>query len=178
MFDLWVTDMYDLTISKKNTCWILQILTEPRNVNLTTILHKTLASLPLTSVRSTWILLGDHIRYKALRDPRPTFFRCWKITGLWRLIGLRLSAYRATAVNNKNDEWWCHTPLILELSVNDTLSKNNSVFVSWIGLTFKKSIVFWDVTPWVATEQTTRRHITEDDTLHNHRCENLKSYNF
>jgi hypothetical protein len=28
----------------------------------------------------------------------------------------------------------------------------------------------------VATQQTTRRHIPEDDTLHNHRSENLKSY--
>jgi hypothetical protein len=28
----------------------------------------------------------------------------------------------------------------------------------------------------VATQQTTRRHIPEDDTLHNHRCENLNSY--
>jgi hypothetical protein len=28
----------------------------------------------------------------------------------------------------------------------------------------------------VATEQITRRHIPEDDTLHNHSCENLKSY--
>jgi hypothetical protein len=28
----------------------------------------------------------------------------------------------------------------------------------------------------VATQQITRRHIPEDDTLHNHRCENLKSY--
>jgi hypothetical protein len=28
----------------------------------------------------------------------------------------------------------------------------------------------------VATQQTTRRHIPEDYTLHNHRCENLKSY--
>jgi hypothetical protein len=27
-----------------------------------------------------------------------------------------------------------------------------------------------------ATQHTTRRHIPEDDTLHNHRCENLKSY--
>jgi hypothetical protein len=31
-----------------------------------------------------------------------------------------------------------------------------------------ESINFWDVT--------TRRHIPEDDTLHNHRCKNLKSY--
>jgi hypothetical protein len=29
-----------------------------------------------------------------------------------------------------------------------------------------------------ATERTTRRHIPENDTLHNHRCENLKSYIF
>jgi hypothetical protein len=28
----------------------------------------------------------------------------------------------------------------------------------------------------VATQRTTRRHILEDDALHNHRCENLKSY--
>jgi hypothetical protein len=29
-----------------------------------------------------------------------------------------------------------------------------------------------------ATQRTTRSHIPEDDTLHNHRCENLKSYMF
>jgi hypothetical protein len=28
----------------------------------------------------------------------------------------------------------------------------------------------------INTQQNTRRHIPEDDTLHNHRCENLKSY--
>jgi hypothetical protein len=28
----------------------------------------------------------------------------------------------------------------------------------------------------VDTQRTSRRHIPEDDTLHNHRCENLKSY--
>jgi hypothetical protein len=28
----------------------------------------------------------------------------------------------------------------------------------------------------VETRRTTRRYIPEDDTLHNHRCENLKSY--
>jgi hypothetical protein len=28
----------------------------------------------------------------------------------------------------------------------------------------------------VEPQRTTRRHIPEDDTLHNHRCENLKSY--
>jgi hypothetical protein len=30
----------------------------------------------------------------------------------------------------------------------------------------------------VATQQTRRRHIQEDDTLHNDRCENLKSYKY
>jgi hypothetical protein len=29
----------------------------------------------------------------------------------------------------------------------------------------------------VDTQRTTRRHIPEDDTLHNYCCENLKSYN-
>jgi hypothetical protein len=28
----------------------------------------------------------------------------------------------------------------------------------------------------VDTERTTRRHIPEEDVLHNHHCENLKSY--
>jgi hypothetical protein len=28
----------------------------------------------------------------------------------------------------------------------------------------------------VETQQTTRRYIPEDGTLHNHRCDNLKSY--
>jgi hypothetical protein len=28
----------------------------------------------------------------------------------------------------------------------------------------------------VDTQRTTRRYIPEDDTLHNHRCENLESY--
>jgi hypothetical protein len=30
----------------------------------------------------------------------------------------------------------------------------------------------------VETQRTTRRHISEDDTLQNHRCKNLKSYMF
>jgi hypothetical protein len=30
----------------------------------------------------------------------------------------------------------------------------------------------------VDSQQTTRRYIPEDSTLHNHRCENLKSYMF
>jgi hypothetical protein len=67
------------------------------------------------------------------------------------------------------------------------------------------SIIFWDMTPCsllqlancllakiisstlkmeaicsseasVGAQQTTRRHIPEDNTLHNHRCENLKCY--
>jgi hypothetical protein len=29
----------------------------------------------------------------------------------------------------------------------------------------------------VETQRTTRRHTPKDDTLHNHRCENIKSYN-
>jgi hypothetical protein len=38
-----------------------------------------------------------------------------------------------------------------------------------------KSIFFWDMTSGT-TQRTTRRHIPEEDTLQNHRCENLKSY--
>jgi hypothetical protein len=53
-----------------------------------------------------------------------------------------------------------------------------------------RRISSWDMTPCSplsftrhfrgtsgATQWNTRRHIPEDDTLHNHRCENLKSYN-
>jgi hypothetical protein len=43
-----------------------------------------------------------------------------------------------------------------------------------------KSIFFWDMTPCSALSgtRTTRRHIPEEDTLQNHRCENLKSYGY
>jgi hypothetical protein len=36
-----------------------------------------------------------------------------------------------------------------------------------------KAMFLRNVSP---SQQTTRRHIPEDDTLHNHRCGNLKSY--
>jgi hypothetical protein len=52
-----------------------------------------------------------------------------------------------------------------------------------------KSTIFWDITPCsplsvnrcssetlVDTQRTTWRYIPEDGTLHNHRCEHLKSY--
>jgi hypothetical protein len=54
---------------------------------------------------------------------------------------------------------------------------------------FLKSIVFWDMTPCsplsfnrrfggtYGLHLQGRRNIPEDDTLHNHGCENLKSYN-
>jgi hypothetical protein len=57
-----------------------------------------------------------------------------------------------------------------------------------------ESIIFWDMTPCslstlkmeaicssetsIVTQRTTRRHIPENDTLHNHSCKNLKSYMF
>jgi hypothetical protein len=43
--------------------------------------------------------------------------------------------------------------------------------------TLKMEAICSSETP-VATQRTTRRHIPEDDTLRNHRCENLKSYKF
>jgi hypothetical protein len=54
---------------------------------------------------------------------------------------------------------------------------------------YLKSIFFWDMTPCSAlsgtwrssetsgtTQHTTWLHVPEEDTLQNHRCENLKSY--
>jgi hypothetical protein len=35
----------------------------------------------------------------------------------------------------------------------------------------------WSSETSVETQRTTPSHIPEDDTLHNYRCENLKSYN-
>jgi hypothetical protein len=43
--------------------------------------------------------------------------------------------------------------------------------------TLKMEAICSSETP-VVTQQTTRRYIPKDDTLHNHRCENLKSYVF
>jgi hypothetical protein len=85
---------------------------------------------------------------------------------------------------------------ILQLSFNVT--QMFTLFLYFCLLTHQKifhpvlvkieDIVFWDMTlcsplcsnqcsseTSVATQRTTQRHIPEDDTLHNHRCENLKS---
>jgi hypothetical protein len=49
------------------------------------------------------------------------------------------------------------------------------VLAKIISSTLKMEAIYSSETS-VATQQTTRRLIPEDDTLHNHRCENLKSY--
>jgi hypothetical protein len=48
-------------------------------------------------------------------------------------------------------------------------------FAEPISLTLKMEAICSSETS-VETQQTTQRHIPEDDTLHNHRCVNLKSY--
>jgi hypothetical protein len=49
------------------------------------------------------------------------------------------------------------------------------VFAEIISSTLKMEAICSSETS-VATQQTTRRHIPEDDILHNYRCENLKPY--
>jgi hypothetical protein len=56
----------------------------------------------------------------------------------------------------------------------NNFSKNQQVS-RWQAKTLKMEAICSSETS-VATQQTTRRHIPEDDTHHNHRCENLKSY--
>jgi hypothetical protein len=48
-------------------------------------------------------------------------------------------------------------------------------FAEPIFWTLKMEAICSSVTS-VENQRTARRHIAEDDTLHNHRCENLKSY--
>jgi hypothetical protein len=48
-------------------------------------------------------------------------------------------------------------------------------FAELISSTLKMEVICSTETS-AETQRTTRRHIPEDDTLHNHRCENLKSY--
>jgi hypothetical protein len=49
------------------------------------------------------------------------------------------------------------------------------VFAELISLTLKMEAICSSET-LVETQRTTRFHIPEDDTIHNHRCENIKSY--
>jgi hypothetical protein len=67
----------------------------------------------------------------------------------------------------------CHTPLILGCSLTE---HSTCLLVGLLGFssTLKMEALCSSETS-VATQQTTRRHIPEDYTLHNHRCENLKS---
>jgi hypothetical protein len=65
------------------------------------------------------------------------------------------------------------------LSKNQQVSRWQAhllVLAEIIPSTLKMEAIYSSETS-VATQQTARRHIPEDDTLHNHRCENLKSYN-
>jgi hypothetical protein len=48
------------------------------------------------------------------------------------------------------------------------------VLAEIISSTLKMEAIYSSETS-AATQETTRRHIPEDNTLHNHRCENLKS---
>jgi hypothetical protein len=50
-----------------------------------------------------------------------------------------------------------------------------AVFAEPISSTLKMEALCSSETS-VSTQLTTRRHIPEDNTLHNHRCENFKSY--
>jgi hypothetical protein len=55
------------------------------------------------------------------------------------------------------------------------ISPPSSGFKKYVSSTLKTETIFSSEMS-VETQRTTRRHIPEDDTLHNHRCEKLKSY--
>jgi hypothetical protein len=55
------------------------------------------------------------------------------------------------------------------------LPAERNLFAEPISSILKMEAIFSSETS-VETQRTTRRHIPEDDTLQNHRCENLKSY--
>jgi hypothetical protein len=54
----------------------------------------------------------------------------------------------------------------------------HSVVLNYLGIGTNLALnsIWRRVVCLVATQQTTRRHIPEDDTFHNHRCGNLKFY--
>jgi hypothetical protein len=56
----------------------------------------------------------------------------------------------------------------------DTSSEMSPTFSALHGVISQKIELF--ITTVVRTSDPTRRHIPEDRTLHNHRCENLRSY--
>jgi hypothetical protein len=67
--------------------------------------------------------------------------------------------------------------------VEENFSKNQHVSrwqaACWFLLKFSSTLKMEAISSSetsVASQQTTRRYIPEDYTLHNHRCENLKSY--
>jgi hypothetical protein len=94
-----------------------------------------------------------------------------------------------TAVVMKSIIFWVMTPcslfscnrrfggiyrLHLQGRRNNSASKQVCLLAEPVSSTLKMEAIYSSETS-VATQQTIR-HIPEDDTLHNHRCENLKSY--
>jgi hypothetical protein len=114
--------------------------------------------LNLRSPVSILVIILINIR---IYDNAMHYFYSWRVSssGIWR----RVVRCVATDVSEE------HRASIFR--VKEKSSKPTSKQVA----TLKMEALCSSETS-VATQRTTRRHIPEDDTLHNHRCENLKSY--
>jgi hypothetical protein len=93
----------------------------------------------------------------------------WRVSssGMW----LRLVCWVATDVSEE------HIASIFRVEeiISCLLPACLLVLAEIISSTLKMEAICFSET-LVATQQTTRRHIPEDDTFHNHLCDNLKSH--
>jgi hypothetical protein len=96
--------------------------------------------------------------------------------------------YHVTLVSQRSHFIWRLRSFFLPLIISKALNYNEKLFVI-SEVHIGRSVLFYrslfstlkmeaicSSETSVATQETTWRHIPEDDTLHNQRCENLKSY--
>jgi hypothetical protein len=89
--------------------------------------------------------------------------------------------YKGLILNNRNEDLnriqklYLRSAYVSIILAAVTIVYSDKYVEKMFSSTLKMEAIYSSETS-VPSQQSTRRHIPEDDTLHNHRCENLKSY--
>jgi hypothetical protein len=133
------------------------------------------------------IVLRDVTSCNLIEIHRRLLLACWdSLRPWWRSHDVppkRLPNYRDRRISSSG--MWCRVVRWVSTDVSEEhiasifrveeISSTKKTASKQVATCLKMEAICSSRTS-VDTQRTTRRHIPEDDTLHNHRCENLKSY--